>query len=262
MKDGCLQDSKDYPGGKPSETMAKAFAEHFEKAVEVCSAVGLIEAKKHVRLISGHLKFDGMDSDHSSYAADFRNAYGAMMSDLWSRKFVQVDSVYTDYLDNEALFGTAVNDAFPSAKDDIKSAGNCLAFENGTAAVFHLMRAVEWSLRGLCKHFGIIRIPRSKKPSIRKKYIPLEYSQWEKMLEELQEGVDKKIDKMAAGKRKREMQQFYYPLLQDIKGFKDAFRNHTMHSRDATTKYNQDEAKAVFTYVQRFLMVLATRVSE
>lgn len=41
------------------------------------------------------------------------------------------------------FFGDKVEDAFPRAAEDISEAGKCLALDRSTAAVFHLMRAME-----------------------------------------------------------------------------------------------------------------------
>ena len=42
-----------------------------------------------------------------------------------------------------------VNDKFPSAAFDIDEAGKCLAIGRSTAAVFHLMRALETAIRAV-----------------------------------------------------------------------------------------------------------------
>lgn len=55
------------------------------------------------------------------------------------------DSRY--YEQTEPLFGIAVHESFPSTRFDISEAGKCLALHRGTGCVFHLMRALEVSLR-------------------------------------------------------------------------------------------------------------------
>ena len=45
------------------------------------------------------------------------------------------------------LFGAEVEAAFPEASEDISEAGKCLALGRGTAAVFHLGRAMETAAR-------------------------------------------------------------------------------------------------------------------
>jgi predicted nucleic acid-binding Zn finger protein len=178
--------------------------------------------------------------------------------ELDRRKFVQVAQENTEYFEQEKLFGEAVYEKFESARQDIKDAGNCMAVDSGTAAVFHLMRAVEWGLRALCKHLGLLKIRKSKKPG-HVKYVPMEYAEWEKILEDMHDRVNEKLDRLKRGKAKQEAQEFYYPLLQDLKGFKDAWRNHVMHTRQT---YTVKDAEAIMDHVRRFLSLLATRVSE
>jgi len=78
-----------------------------------------------------------------------------IIDELKKRKFLRVSDHTSRYLDREHLFGEAVSAAFPSAANDIKGAGNCLAAECPTAAVFHLMRAAEVCLRSLAVDRGV-----------------------------------------------------------------------------------------------------------
>jgi hypothetical protein len=61
------------------------------------------------------------------------------------------------------------------------------------------------------------------------------------------------------GRQKQDTQEFYFPLLHELRGFKDAFRNHVMHARQS---YTQQDAVAVLDYVDRFMQALATRITE
>jgi hypothetical protein len=71
--------------------------------------------------------------------------------------------------------------------------------------------------------------------------------------------VQGKIDALPPGPEKQELQEFYFPLLSDIRGFKDAFRNHVMHTRKT---YTQEAANDVLEQVKRFLTLLAAGVKE
>jgi hypothetical protein len=136
-------------------------------------------------------------------------------------------------------------------------AENCIAIDSGTAAVFHLMRAVEWSLRALCADLGVVRVRRSYKH--KQKYTAIAWAQWERMLEAIHKRIDKKVDKLGPGKRKQELQEFYYPLMQDYKGFKDAFRNHVTHGR---ATYSQKAASDICDHVGRFMNALAPKLAK
>jgi HEPN domain-containing protein len=223
-------------------------------------SIGLKTAETKVSLTASYLwNIDPAHADFSALSADFRNIHDMLTSDLWHKRFIQIDDAYSVYVNNDVLFGKAVNRAFRRAIPDIREVGNCIAVDCGTAAVFHLMRAVEWSLRALCRHLGFRQIPHTRKPGKRKKYIPIEYNMWERMLDEAHVRVDAKIDKMRPGKKKQDAQQFYYPLLREYKGFKDAWRNHCMHARE---EYSTKDAEAIMEHVKKFMTALARKVSE
>jgi hypothetical protein len=50
--------------------------------------------------------------------------------------------------------------------------------------------------------------------------------------------------------------KFYYPVLQDIRGIREAWRNHVMHTR---AEYSPEEAVAIFEHVRRIATTLAKR---
>jgi hypothetical protein len=242
-----------------SETREQTVLEVLEMAERLCKVSGFENGKAKLFQINRHYKHHPEDTkDLSSLSADLRNAKDMLMSDFWQWQFIQIKPEFATYTNNDALFGEEVHRAFPSATFDIREAGNCIAVDCATAAVFHLMRAVEWGLRAFCKHLGLIRIRRSKKPG-KVKYVPMEYSEWEKILEDVREKVDTKINKMSRGKSKQQAQEFYYPLLQDLRGFRDAWRNHVMHTR---REYSLADALAVMEHVKRFMRSLAEKVSE
>lgn len=59
------------------------------------------------------------------------------------------------YRHDGPLFGERVEDAFPDAHRDIEAAGRCIALDESTAAVFHLMRAAELALQRLANELGV-----------------------------------------------------------------------------------------------------------
>ena len=64
---------------------------------------------------------------------------------------------------------------------------------------------------------------------------------------------------MRPGKVKQSAQEFYYPALQDVRGIKDAWRNHVMHTR---REYTALEADAILEHVKRLMATLAPKVKE
>jgi hypothetical protein len=244
------------PPSKPGTIQLKNMMVCLDSLEKICTEIGLSAASSQIGLIHmHHEQFDGQ-ADYSEWCGDLRNALNVLMGDMWHVQVVQVESGHSDWVNNESLFGTQVKSVFKEACGDIREAGNCIAVGSGTAAVFHLMRVAECGILKLCEHLGITRVRRSNKPK-EKKYIPIDYTQWEKMWGAINAKVDAKLNKLRPGKRKQETGEFYYSLLQDIKGFKDAYRNHVMHNRK---NYSTKEAEAVFEHVKRFMSSLADKL--
>lgn len=194
----------------------------------------------------------------SQLEVECRHIKEMFLHDLAECKYLQVPSGLQGYVDSDALFGFPVAKAFPSARADVKAAGNCLAADCNTAAVFHMMRAVEWALRALGAHLGFRQL-RAVKKSGKRKYVPISHLEWEKIIDQLQVRVDKRVERMRPGKRKQATQEFYYPVLQEVRAIRDAWRNHVMHSR---SEYSHEDAMAVKGHVERLMVKLASRVSE
>jgi hypothetical protein len=223
-----------------------------------CDGLKFSDASISISLIMARIASEYTCPNSSTLLAELNNVLDAVRLNAHKHRFIQVVADRAEYMDHEHLFGEKVHSSFPSAIPDIREAGNCLAVECNTAAVFHLMRAVEWGLRALASNLGVKRVRASKKPA-NKKYTPLPYTEWETILDNLQDAVDAKMRKLTRGTAKQKLQEFYYPALQDIRGFRDAWRNHTMHTR---VEYGRDDAITVCAHVKRLMRVLATRVSE
>jgi hypothetical protein len=182
-----------------------------------------------------------------------------LIAELGKRKFLYVSPDRTDYVDSEALFGDQVRDGFPSAAFDIRESGNCMAAECHTAAVFHLMRAVEWGLRSLATDLGIRRLRCHNKKTGKVRYTPLPWAVWEDIINKIKSRIADRISRAQRGSKKQEYQEFYSPALDNIERFKDAYRNHVMHTR---RDYLRGEASVIFDQAQYFMRRLASRLSE
>jgi hypothetical protein len=175
----------------------------------------------------------------SSLDANLRSVKDAISRDCFKLTFVQVVSSLTDYLNKDSLFGDAVKDCFPSASEDIKNAGNCLAVELPTAAVFHLMCVVEWGLRAFAIDLGLIEVLIGRKNNKTK---PIEYAQWEQILNQLSDKIKVKIESIADWSQKQHAQEFYYTAKEEFEAFRHAWRIHVMH---AHRSYGLEDAIAV-----------------
>jgi hypothetical protein len=245
--------------GKPSPKVEASEMETLEtslKAIKQHGKFGTLPVRVEfflTRISSGA-------EDVNALAAEIETIKEAVSVELFMNSFLRIVPERSGFVDQPLLLGEAVASAFPSAVPDIKQAGSCLAAECNTAAVFHLMRAVEWGLRSLCSHFGIRRVRNKFKKSGKKgSYVPIEYLEWERILDELQDRIDKRIQKLKRGPAKQEFQALYYPVLLDIRGIRDAWRNHVMHTR---AEYNHEDADAILGHVKRLMATLASRISE
>ena len=172
----------------------------------------------------------------------------SILSELQQRKFVFVEPGKAGFFEQDALFGEKVNSAFPSAKQDIKEAGNCLAADLNTAAIFHLMRATEIGLRAAGRRLT----PRSKSR--------IAYLEWGAIIKLMAKKVDAITHNgKPRSKKKINDLEFYNGIIGELDAFKDVWRNNVMHTRG---HYSEHEAMGVFSHVRAFLQRLATRMSE
>jgi hypothetical protein len=241
------------------EKVLQGIEDHVETCRTVLERMMLVDSCAKISKSLQYFKSHRSLIDASSVGTELRTIRESILNEIEKNNFVQVLAGRKDYFEQAMLFGEELHSSFPSARNDIREAGNCFAVDCNTAAVFHLMRSVECGLRAFCYHFGFKQVRKKHKKTGRIEYVPIEYSQWELMLNQLGSRAKAKIDKLKSAPKKQLHQEFYYPLIQDLAGFKDAFRNHVMHSR---REYSGDEAKAIFDRVNRFMSVLASRVSE
>ena len=236
----------------------KSARELFGKIEDLCDASGFDAARSCVNLCRSNHPLDTVIPTVAALEAEVRMIYHMLMSDVWKSRFILVQHEHVRFIDNDALFGPEVQQAFPSASADLREGGNCLATDCNTAAVFHLMRAVEWGLRGFCVDLGFAAV-RSHKKSGRRIYTPVEFSTWEKILDQLPDAITKKVNSFRKRVERQAAQEFYYSAMQEFRAIKDAWRNHVMHTR---SEYNAADAEAIRSHVERFLKMLATRIRE
>lgn len=160
--------------------------------------------------------------------------------------------------------GDKVYDVFPDARFDAEQFALCMMAGASTAAVFHLMRVVEWGIRKLGHDLGVRKIKevtqpkpwnKLKKPLV--KMVPIENQTWDKIHGYLRAKVDAKMRGLRPGPTKDAKQSFYSALLHDFHGFKDAWRNHVMHTIE---EYGEDDALKVLPHVERFMQAMASGI--
>lgn len=198
-------------------------------------------------------------------ASEIRKDIGVIIvtinQDLAEKNFTFIPSKKSDFFEKPDLFGLKVHSQFPSVAIEIKEAGNCIAADLNTAAVFHLMRAAELGLRSLADHFGA---------KIKNK--PLELAGWDDVIKALESKIEQKLNPKTpkgssaivkpvrkSAKKKADDREFYRGVMGEFYAFKDVWRNSVMHTRST---YNESEALGVFLRVKDFMVRLSEQLSE
>ena len=195
--------------------------------------------------------------------ADVEAVLVALKRELSPLMFAFIPANKAQYAEQSVLFGEAVAKAFPSAASDIKEAGNCVAAGLNTAAVFHLMRVVEFGLNALAADLNIRTIGKKKRK-------PIDLAMWDEVIWKIEENIGKKLHSKAplspapktgsrnrASQSKRERIKLHYRgILHEFLGFKDVWRNYVMHTHRS---FKEEEAIALLARVREFMQRLATK---
>ncbi len=161
--------------------------------------------------------------------------------DLKSRLFMFVFPHKAPYCLNHNLFGEDVSAAFPGARADATSAGNCYAFGLNNASVFHSMRVLEHGLEELATKFSV----------------PFGIDNWAVVIDQIDSKIRELAKTLPKGTAKTKELQFYGQAAKEFSHFKNAWRNHVMHGRG---NYGEEDAKRVLDHVGYFMAQLASRV--
>jgi hypothetical protein len=191
--------------------------------------------------------------------------------ELQFREFAYIPHDKAEFFEGEALFGKRVHNRFRSARSDIKEAGNSLAADMHTAAVFHLMRVAEIGMRALAKHLHVrivrkrtiklctrCKLPLGEVVVVKSTLTPLDYALWEDVLKALDVKI-KKVQNIAKGKKRTAEYEFYHDIVLSLNAFKDIWRNEVSHCRRT---FDEHDAKRAFIHTKALLERLSTRLRE
>lgn len=159
-----------------------------------------------------------------------RQMESTIRNEMKSHKFFWLDAPW--FYDQRQPFGARVAVWFPELQYDITEAGNCIAFDRATAAVFHLMRVMEVGVQRFGSGLGV----------------PLTNELcWQKILDSVSPAIKARRAKNAETIAISEVASHLYNV-------KVAWRNPTMHP---TSKYGLEEAKDIYQNVKTFMGSLA-----
>jgi hypothetical protein len=161
--------------------------------------------------------------------------------ELEEHRFYVIDSRLAYLMEANQPFGESVADRFPDASKDIAAASRCLALDEWTASVFHCMRVAEHGLRGLARYVAL-DMTRN-----------IELETWKTIID----GIEAKIrsaESLPKNSAKSERLRVLSEAASQVRYFKDAWRNHVMHSR---TFYDAREALGIWEHTRDFMLTLA-----
>ncbi len=173
---------------------------------------------------------------------------------LCAQKFAFIPADKAKYFEQEDAFGEVGKPFKPLASDEInaeiKAAGNCLAADLNTAAVFHAIRAAEMGMRRLASRLKVIVYRDGKR-------IKIIEATWNELIKEINNTIDAEKQKPKAARKIKGHFRDYEILADHLNILKDT-RNDVMHSHGG---YKASEALGVFERVSDFMQRLAKRIS-
>jgi hypothetical protein len=212
-----------------------------QPANEVIQKLNLPISKNKIDRILEHLNLYQYGKNVSEVYAILQEFQADFLKELMAVKLAFILASKEQYFEQEFLFGPEVFEEFHKSRGEIKDAGNCMAADLHTSAVFHLIRIVETGLRELASDLGV-----------KVKKTPLDYAGWESVVKAIDDKLAAKMPR-ARGPKKTAALKFKQDLLADFKAF-EVTRNEIMHCR---WRCNEHEAMGLFIRVREFTQRLA-----
>lgn len=183
--------------------------------------------------------------------AQLRLLYKTVQQEMEEVRLAVIFSRNAQFFEQDALFGKEIKDSASNELNaEIKAAGNCLATDLNTAAIFHLMRAIELAMRAVVRNLKI---------KVRNK--PVEHAGWDTLVKLIEKDTRLKKEKYDRSKRKKkdllEHCKFFRLVADELNIFKEIWRDNTMHTQGM---YAPSEALKVFERVRDFTQRLAKRI--
>jgi hypothetical protein len=166
-----------------------------------------------------------------------------IVAELTSKVFLVIPQENADlYEQPEPPFGLEVAQQFLDANYDIEAGTRCLALDEWTASVFHMMRVLESGLRNLV---GRLQVQMTAAP---------DYENWHQIITAIENEIARLRNLPRTQRPKPEVLDFYSEAATNLRYFKDAWRNHVSHSR---ATYDERRAREIWGHVRSFMQRLA-----
>lgn len=181
----------------------------------------------------------------------------AIATDLAENLFLYIPKSHSSYYNRDDPFGIAGK--FPKADLEIKLAGNCLATENYSACVFHLMRAVEIGAKAMVRSMGAQKYLYNTKLHGKPVLKPVELCDWKTLFDGLEKALNVLDENVGSNLRKKETFEYYHHAVYAFKNFRHAWRNKVSHGRHL---YTFREAQNIMEFSEQFMTHLAERLGK
>ena len=135
--------------------------------------------------------------------------------------------------------------ALPLTSAELVRAGNCFAFGEYTACIFHAMRAAEICLRLTAESLPNVQLP----PDI---------PGWHLIIEKIESEI-RDMKQLPKTQSRDEDLEFYSAGAAQFRYFKEAWRDHVSHAKKS---YDEETARVVFGGVRDFVSTLPARLKE
>lgn len=177
----------------------------------------------------------------------FPELYRRIMDELNDMLLMRIPANKAKYYWTYHPFGDEVADKLPTVSREAEEAGNCLATDRNTAAVFHLMRGLEVVLKRLAAGLGV---PDPTKEAERN---------WGAILRTISGKIDTKNKANPPDWQDAQEKEFYEELYSDLVVVKNAWRNKTMH---VDVDFEETRAVQIYEAMKNLVQHAAGRLSE
>ena len=197
-----------------------------------------------INTVSGHEMASSSAESKGEFIAKYlRHLINMIVNELEDRMVCYFNDDETKFLvSGNSLFDPLVIGAFPSAKNDLEEAAQCLGHARYTACVFHLMRAMETAVRKIADHLNAEIV--DEKGHLKT---------WQGILD----AINKEVKGMSKGADKNRWSEVSALLY----NAKNAWRNDTMHPNKEEL-YTEHSSRDVFEAVRSFMNRLALELEK
>jgi hypothetical protein len=189
------------------------------------------------------------DMRESVLLTQVRMIHDGINDNLAKRHFMILSEEESSFYVNPDLFGNSFKEKYPmQAMKDAFDAGNCYAASLYTACVFHCMRVAEYGLRKLARN-AFLKVKLTQKKG---KPHPIEYADWQKVIEGIRSKIVKIRQRPVGPKRDQDI-RFLSTAADHCEYMKDIWRNELSHTR---RWYKKEEALSVISRVKEFVVAI------